>query len=258
MVDTVGRGMARVCISKDHPALNVLDDRIDHGCSKYEDCHPHMDMYAGARDAKTTQKGLKTSKKGYPEVMRVRGQVERMAAQQVGSIVVPTCKTSECFATYLSEWLPLQACTLRGVEFPCPSNSKDVLTRVYGSNWVLPEVESTEDPQEWRQSTLHKKIQANGGTLKVELPECIVSQWEATRKCICHNGRGHRDASRFVIEQSIKASRGPQHKPCPALHGKVPCKAACDKPTPAPTLASFEVDPAQVVVDSDFVDEHKL
>ena len=55
------------------------------------------------------------------------------------------CASEECFAAYLSEWLPLQACTVRGVEFPCPSNSKDVLTRVYGVTWVNPKKDNPTD-----------------------------------------------------------------------------------------------------------------
>ena len=31
---------------------------------------------------------------------------------------------------------------IRGVAFPCPSNSTNVLTRVYGAKWVNPTVDS--------------------------------------------------------------------------------------------------------------------
>ena len=93
------------------------------------------------------------------------------------------CKSEECFATYLSEWLPLQTCTTRGVEFPCPSNSKDVLTRVYGVTWVKPQKDNLTDKSgtetDLGKATTIKvrvRVRVNGGDyfLRLHTPFYIV------------------------------------------------------------------------------------
>ena len=75
------------------------------------------------------------------------------------------CDSEECHAVYRSEWLPLRDCTIRGIEFPCPANSKAVLTRVYGKKWVTPLVDNPTDKHEEGQK-LVKTIQ-NANTLQV-------------------------------------------------------------------------------------------